>query len=71
MNIRKLKCQKNLFNSPNKDYYEYNKENILKRELVDYDMSRYCELEIYKGNWNRIILMDNKNEYNEIIWFND
>ena len=68
MNIRKLKWEKiKLFKTPKEDYYEYNKENILKRELVDYDMSRYCELEICKGNWHDIILMDNKDEYNEII----
>ena len=68
MNIRKLKWQKiKLFKTPKEDYYEYNKENILKRELVDYDMSRYCELEICKGNWHDIILMDNKEHYNEII----
>ena len=30
-------------------------------------MSRYCELEICKGNWHDIILMDNKEHYNEII----
>ena len=68
MNIRKLKWEKiKIFKTPKEDYYEYNKENILKREIVDYDMSRYCELEICKGNWNDIIMMDNENEYKKII----
>ena len=57
MNIRKLKWEKiKIFKTPKEDYYEYDKENILKREIVDYDMSRYCELEICKGNWNDIII---------------
>ena len=50
MDIRKLVWDKiTVFKTPNEDFLYYSNENILKREIVDFDMSRYCEMELCKG----------------------
>ena len=59
MDIRKLVWNKiTVFKTPNEDFMYYSNENILKREIVDFDESRYCEMELCKGKWNDIILLD-------------
>ena len=59
MDIRKLVWNKiTVFKTPNEDFMYYSNENILKREIVDFDVSRYCEMELCKGKWNDIILLD-------------
>ena len=59
MDIRKLVWNKiTVFKTPNEDFIYYSNENILKREIVDFDVSRYCEMELCKGKWNDIILLD-------------
>lgn len=60
MNIRKLVWDKiTVFKTPNENFLDYSNENILKREIVDFDVSRYCEMELCKGKWNDIILLEN------------
>ena len=64
MDIRKLVWDKiTVFKTPNEDFLDYSNENILKREIVDFDMSRYCEMELCKGKWNDIILLENSDNY--------
>ena len=59
MDIRKLVWNKiTVFKTPDEDFMYYSNENILKREIVDFDVSRYCEMELCKGKWNDIILLD-------------
>ena len=59
MDIRKLVWNKiTVFKTPSDDFIYYSNENILKREIVDFDVSRYCEMELCKGKWNDIILLD-------------
>jgi hypothetical protein len=60
MDIRKLVWDKiTVFKTPNENFLDYSNENILKREIVDFDVSRYCEMELCKGKWNDIILLEN------------
>ena len=60
MDIRKLVWDKiTVFKTPNEDFLDYSNENILKREIVDFDVSRFCEMELCKGKWNDIILLEN------------
>ena len=64
MDIRKLVWNKiTVFKTPNENFLYYSNENILKREIVDFDVSRYCEMELCKGKWNDIILMDDSDMY--------
>ena len=64
MDIRKLVWNKiTVFKTPDEDYLYYSNENILKREIVDFDVSRYCEMELCKGKWNDIILLDESDIY--------
>ena len=64
MDIRKLVWNKiTIFKTPNEDFLYYSNENILKREIVDFDVSRYCEMELCKGKWNDIILLDESDIY--------
>ena len=64
MDIRKLVWNKiTVFKTPNEDFLYYSNENILKREIVDFDVSRYCEMELCKGKWNDIILLDDSDIY--------
>ena len=64
MDIRKLVWNKiTVFKTPNENFLYYSNENILKREIVDFDVSRYCEMELCKGKWNDIILMDDSDTY--------
>ena len=64
MNIRKLVWDKiTVFKTPNEDFLDYSNENILKREIVDFDLSRYSEMELCKGKWNDIILLENSENY--------
>ena len=59
MDIRKLVWNNiTVFKTPSDDFIYYSNENILKREIVDFDVSRYCEMELCKGKWNDIILLD-------------
>ena len=59
MDIRKLVWNKiTVFKTPKEDFMYYSNENIFKREIVDFDVSRYCEMELCKGKWNDIILLD-------------
>jgi hypothetical protein len=60
MDIRKLVWDKiTVFKTPDEDFLNYSNENILKREIVDFDVSRYSEMELCKGKWNDIILLEN------------
>ena len=64
MDIRKLVWNKiTVFKTPNENFLYYSNENILKREIVDFDVSRYCEMELCKGKWNDIILLDDSDMY--------
>ena len=64
MDIRKLVWNKiTVFKTPNENFLYYSNENILKREIVDFDVSRYCEMELCKGKWNDIILLDDCDTY--------
>ena len=64
MDIRKLVWNKiTVFKTPDEDFLYYSNENILKREIVDFDVSRYCEMELCKGKWNDIILLDDSDMY--------
>ena len=64
MDIRKLVWNKiTVFKTPNENFLYYSNENILKREIVDFDVSRYCEMELCKGKWNDIILLDDSGMY--------
>ena len=64
MDIRKLIWNKiTVFKTPNENFLYYSNENILKREIVDFDVSRYCEMELCKGKWNDIILLDDSDMY--------
>ena len=64
MDIRKLIWNKiTVFKTPSEDFLYYSNENILKREIVDFDVSRYCEMELCKGKWNDIILLDDCDTY--------
>ena len=64
MDIRKLVWNKiTVFKTPNEDFMYYSNENILKREIVDFDVGRYCEMELCKGKWNDIILLDECDVY--------
>ena len=64
MDIRKLVWNKiTVFKTPDEDFLYYSNENILKREIVDFDVSRYCEMELCKGKWNDIILLDESDIY--------
>ena len=64
MDIRKLIWNKiTVFKTPNEDFLYYSNENIFKREIVDFDVSRYCEMELCKGKWNDIILLDDCDIY--------
>ena len=64
MDIRKLVWDKiTVFKTPNENFLDYSNENILKREIVDFDMSRYCEMELCKGKWNDIILLEKSDDY--------
>ena len=64
MDIRKLVWDKiTVFKTPNEDFLDYSNENILKREIVDFDLSRYSEMELCKGKWNDIILLDDSDMY--------
>ena len=64
MDIRKLVWNKiTVFKTPNENFLYYSNENILKREIVDFDVSRYCEMELCKGKWNDIILLDDSDTY--------
>ena len=66
MDIRKLVWDKiTVFKTPNEDFLDYSNENILKREIVDFDLSRYSEMELCKGKWNDIILLENSDNYIE------
>jgi hypothetical protein len=50
MDIRKLVWDKiTVFKTPDEDFLNYSNENILKREIVDFDLSRYSEMELCKG----------------------
>lgn len=71
MNIRTFRWHKiKLCPVPSDDFLEYSKENCFKREIVDYDIGRYCELELLKGLWNDIEQMEHKqivvNKINEM-----
>ena len=64
MDIRKLVWNKiTVFKTPDEDFMYYSNENILKREIVDFDVGRYCEMELCKGKWNDIILLDECDVY--------
>ena len=68
MYIKQLVWDKiTVFKTPNEDYLYYSNENILKREIVDFDTSRYCEMELCKGKWNDISLLENNNVFIEDI----
>ena len=64
MDIRKLIWNKiTVFKTPKENFLDYSNENILKREIVDFDVSRYCEMELCKGKWNDIILLEEPELY--------
>ena len=69
MNIRKFRWHPiKLFPTPSMNFYEYSNENSTKRELVDFNMSRYCELELLKGSWNDIELMEHSHIVKEKLY---
>ena len=66
MDIKKFVWNKiTVFKTPKEDFLNYSNENILKREIVDFDTSRYCEMELCKGKWNDINLLENNDTFIE------
>ncbi len=41
-------------NIPNFNFLEFSNDHNVHREVLDFDLSRYCELEIMKNKWNDI-----------------
>lgn len=46
-------------NIPNFNFLEFSNEHNKLREVLDFDLSRFCELEIMKNKWTDISLMSN------------
>jgi len=46
-------------NTPQFNFLEFTNEHNKKREVLDFDLSRFCELEIMKNKWCDISLMEN------------
>lgn len=66
MNIRKLFWHNiKLFPTPKENFFEFSKENCPKREIIDFNMCRYCELEVMKSEWSDIEVMEHANEVKE------
>jgi hypothetical protein len=40
--------------SPDINFLEFSNEHNKKREIVDFDLSRFCELEILKNKWTEL-----------------
>ncbi len=49
----------NLKNIPNFNFLEFSNDHNKNREVLDFDLSRFCELEIVKNKWNDIQNMAN------------
>jgi hypothetical protein len=49
----------NCNNIPNFNFLEFSNEHNKNREVLDFDLSRFCELEIVKNKWNGIHNMTN------------
>lgn len=43
--------QMNTVKLPNMNFLEFTNEHNRNREVIDFDLSRYCELEIIKNKW--------------------
>lgn len=69
MNIRKFHWHTiKHFHTPKDNFYEYSNENCFNKEIVDFNMIRYCELELLKGSWNDIELMEHAKVVKETIY---
>ncbi len=51
--------QINLKKIPNFNFLEFSNDHNKNREVLDFDLSRFCELEIVKNKWNDINNMTN------------
>jgi len=49
----------NLKNIPNLNFLEFSNDHNKYREVLDFDLSRFCELEIVKNKWNDLNNMIN------------
>jgi nitrogen regulatory protein PII-like uncharacterized protein len=49
---------------PNFNFLEFANDHNKNREVLDFDLSRFCELEIVKNKWNDI---SNMNNYENIV----
>jgi hypothetical protein len=43
---------------PKMNHFEFSNEHNKQREVIDFDLSRFCELEIMKNRWNDISKLD-------------
>ena len=51
--------QMNVANIPNLNFLEFSNDHNKNREVIDFDLSRFCELEIMKNKWNDLSNMTN------------
>jgi hypothetical protein len=49
----------NITNIPKFNFLEFSNEHNNNREVLDFDLSRFCELEIMKNKWNELYNMPN------------
>lgn len=49
----------NITTIPKFNFLEFSNEHNNNREVLDFDLSRFCELEIMKNKWNEIYNMPN------------
>ncbi len=48
-----------LARAPSFNFLEFSNDHNSNREVLDFDLSRFCEMEIMKNKWNEIINMPN------------
>ena len=51
--------QMNAINVPNFNFLEFTNEHSKYREVLDFDLSRFCELEIVKNKWSELYHLEN------------
>jgi hypothetical protein len=55
-------AQPNISNIPGFNFLEFSNEHNKNREVLDFDLSRFCELEIVKNKWSELIHLDNSDK---------
>lgn len=68
MYIRQLNWLRiKIYPTPKVNLLEYSNDGSLLREIVDFDTSRYCELELLKGVWNDISLFEDSSQLKAMV----